>query len=1036
MARRRLFSIPPGVGFLPTFVDALLEGDIVPGVSRADGPFALADTTIYVPTRRAARALLAAFAAGAGAGATMLPRVRPLGAVDEDAELFARPDESPFAFAPDLPDAIGDIPRRFILAQLVLGWARALGGAIVRVDRDGVLTTDARDALAVGATPADAVALAGELAGLIDEFIVEGVPWSRVHDLVAEDYDRYWGITTRFLKIAIEQWPELLRAYGLIDDAERRARLIDREIRRLSGAGGAEPTIVLGSTGTNRATAKLMRAILGLERGAVVLPGLDQGMRDMDWRIVAGGDGEAPVFGHPQAMLARLMRILECSRDDVRTLGAPAPALASRVRFVSQAMAPEESTAGWRPYRQGRDAELAAALEDVALIESPDERTEALAIAIRLRETLETPGATASLVTPDRSIARRVQAELRRWGIDIDDSGGAPLGQMPAGAFARAALAAARDHSDVALAALLSHEAVAPAQDRARTRQVAALLEIAVLRATPHDPDALRRIDVARAQAQGHFAHPAARRIDDSQWTEITDLMSAVGAALAPLRAPFGPRPLADWSAAHRESMARLSAESAAPFGDDAAALDGLFVELEATQGAGQSAMRVSLDEYARLFDTLVASLVVRGQQSGHPRLRILGLLEARLLHADLVVLAGLDETVWPPQPKSDPFLNRPMRAQLGLTPPERRVGQSAHDFWMAIGAPRVVLTRALKRGGAPTVASRFLQRLSALADVSFDAVRARGAEWTELARRIDLQATVRSAARPSPAPPLDLRPRALSVTKIETLRRDPYAVYAEKILNLAPLGPLDGVVDVAEQGTAIHDALHELARRWPSGPLPPDARDILLAAARENLSAFFVDPGWAAFRWPRLVAGLDFVLDYESARRPSLGIVHGEVEGRVVLTLADGSVFKLSARADRIEVDRDGRARIIDYKTGVAPTAKQAKAGFASQLTLEAAMVERGGFATVGARPVDSALYLKLGGPNGGKEVDITPKGEAFVDLVADHWAELQKMLESWRDVAQGYASRPFVQYASRYSDYDHLARVSEWSVSGEDGE
>ena len=436
------------------------------------------------------------------------------------------------------------------------------------------------------------------------------------------------------------------------------------------------------------------------------------------------------------------------------------------------------------------------------------------------------------------------------------------------------------------------------------------------------------------------------------------------------------------------------------------------------------------------LFDALAASVVVRGPQKSHARLKILGLLEARLLAADLVILAGLDETIWPPQPKSDPFLNRPMRAQIGLTPPERRIGQSAHDFWMGMGAPLVVLTRAMKRGGAPTVASRFLQRLSTLAGEEFEAVRARGAGWIALARKVDESATPRAISRPAPAPPVDLRPRALSVTRIETLRRDPYAVYAERILKLAPVGPLDSELDASDQGIAIHAALHELAARWPSGALPEDARQILHDAAREKLKGFFADRAWVAFRWPRIAAGLDFVLDYESRRRPFLKAVYGEVAGRIDLPLADGSVFALTAIADRIEVDRDGRVRIVDYKTGAAPTAKQAKAGFASQLTLEAGMAARGGFAAIGARETESALYLKLGGGDGGKPVDITPTGVAFSDLVVDHWAELQAMLESWRDPARGYASRPFVQFASRFGDYDHLARVKEWSASGAAGE
>jgi ATP-dependent helicase/nuclease subunit B len=876
--------------------------------------------------------------------------------------------------------------------------------------------------------------LAGELAGLIDEFVIEGAHWSEVRHLVAEDYDQYWGITTRFLQIAIEQWPAILRERARIDPADRRARAIEREIARLQRGGESDATIVLGSTGTNRATARLMRAIARLDRGAVVLPGLDLTMPEKDWRMVAGAEGE-PSFGHPQAALARLMHVLDCARESVQPLGAAPSRLARRMRLVSTAMAPTDATSDWRAYLDAHEDELADGLDGLALIEAADEREEALAIAIRLREALETPDVVAALITPDRSIARRVRAELARWDIAVDDSGGEPLGGTEAGAFARSILRAVKETSDVALLALLAHAAVAPAHDRPRTRHLAGLLEIGVLRATLHDPDAAARIAHARRQAGDWRAHPAAKRISEAEWREIGELVGALESALAPLKALAGLHPIADWTRAHRTCLMQLSAQAPPPDADDFATLAQLL-EDTASASKDASSMQLSLTEYCGMFETLVATTAVRGPQRSHARLKILGLLEARLLHADIVVLAGLDEAVWPPQPQTDAFLNRPMRAQLGLTPPERRIGQSAHDFTMAIGAPQVVLTRAGKRGGSPTVASRFLQRLSALAADRFTAVRGRGEVWRELARAIDRPERVQRIRQPEPKPALALRPDALSVTRIEVLRRDPYAIYAERILQLAPLGALDGEPGAAEQGTAIHEVLHELAKRWPDTSIPENALEILVATAREKLDAFFPNAAWRAFRWPSIQSGLAYVVQYEAGRRADIARVFGEVRGKHVLTLCDGSQFTLSATADRIEIARDGGARIVDYKTGQAPSAKQVKAGLNSQLTLEAAMLASGAFKEIGAPIADDALYLKLGGPGGGKRVEIAKNGADFADLVANHWAELEKMLDSYRDPDRGYRSRPLAQWASRYGDYDHLARVKEWSAAGDGGE
>ncbi|MFO1168457.1 MAG: double-strand break repair protein AddB [Rhodoblastus sp.] len=1031
MARPRLFTIPPGAPFLATFVRALLAGEIVPGLSRDAGPLALADATIYVPTRRATRALIAEFAAQSQRGATLLPKIRPLGAVDEEASLFADSEDGFASLDADIPPAIGEVERRFLLADLVLQWSNALRGAVVGLGPDGKLETDASQSLVVASTPADAFALAGELGSLIDEFIVEGADWSAVRRLAAEDYDRYWGISADFLKIAIEAWPSILSERGAVDAATRRAMLIEREVARLATCD--EPTIVLGSTGTNRATADLMRAIARMKRGAVVLPGLDDLMPDKDWTLVAGdGGSDETIHGHPQAALSRLMTRLGASREDVQPLACPTDALAMRRQFVSQALAPADSTPDWRAYVATRGGERAPALADICLIEAADEREEALAIAVRLREMLEAPGATAALITPDRAIARRVRAELARWDIEVDDSGGEPLSTSQAGAFARAALAAAAEQSDVAFLALLGHDGVAPTCDRTRTRGLAQAIEIGVLRATPHDSDWRARLVHARETARGRHAHAAVKRIADDEWSAMEELALATDNALAPLRAGAS-LSVGGWIARHRACLASLAAHADRDAGEDEFVLARVFDEVGALGEETGDGLRFGLDEYRALFDRLIAGATVRGPQRAHARLKILGLLEARLLDADLVVLAGLDETIWPPQPKSDAFLNRPMRRQIGLTPPERRIGQSAHDFAMAMGAREVVLTRAMKRARAPTVASRFLQRLDALAGKEVGAaLRARGERWLALARLMDRPQSTQSLGRPAPKPPVEIRPTSLSVTRIETLRRDPYAIYAERILKLQPLAALDFAIGASEQGSWVHEALAVLASDWPSGPLPTDAREVLVNAAREALAPFFADPAWRAFRWPGIEAGLDYVLGYEAARRPDLTSVVGETKGRLPFDLADGSRFTLTAEADRIEIDHAGNARIVDYKTGQPPTPKQVELGLAAQLTLEAAMAKRAAFPAIGAVEATSGRYIKLGGKNGGKEVPATKNDADFAPLAEAHFVELTKLLSSYRNAAQGYPSRALAQFIKHAGDFDHLARVKEWSASG----
>ena len=373
------------------------------------------------------------------------------------------------------------------------------------------------------------------------------------------------------------------------------------------------------------------------------------------------------------------------------------------------------------------------------------------------------------------------------------------------------------------------------------------------------------------------------------------------------------------------------------------------------------------------------------------------------------------------------------MRAALGLSAPERRIGQTAHDFVAALGA----LRRSSAAPGSGTARrpspSRFLQRIAAVAgEAAIGRARAAGEVYLTLAREIDRPAAFASARPPEPKPPVALRPRQLSVTHIETLRRDPYAIYAERILKLAPLEPIGQTLGPREIGEVWHDALCAFAEKFPAGPLPNDARDWLVALTRERFQPMLADPSFRALAWPRVEHGLEFFLDFERARRHSTARILVEKSGELMIPLRGGASFKLTARADRIDIGADGGAVLVDYKTGAPPGVKEVEVGLAPQLTLEAAMLARGAFADApDVRPV-GALYLKLGGAKGGEVRDLTFKDASFGEVVERHFAELVKLLEQFASADTPYLSRPHPKFAGREGDYDHLARVKEWSATG----
>jgi ATP-dependent helicase/nuclease subunit B len=422
------------------------------------------------------------------------------------------------------------------------------------------------------------------------------------------------------------------------------------------------------------------------------------------------------------------------------------------------------------------------------------------------------------------------------------------------------------------------------------------------------------------------------------------------------------------------------------------------------------------------------------------PRIHIWGALEARLQSADLLILGGLDEGVWPAETRTDPWLSRAMRTEIGLDPPERRIGLSAHDFAQGIAAPHVLVTRAEKRGGTPTVASRWLQRMTALlGEAPAKRLRDRGDRYLDIARRLDRvrQESVLPAPRPQPRPPLAARPRSLSITEIETLVRDPYAIYAKHVLRLEPLDPLGTAPDYALRGTLIHDALGRFTQDR-NGALDANAEKRLLEIGRDALGEIAEFPDIHAVWTHRFRAIARWFVVWERQRDAAIARRFAEIGGGHEIETR-GGVFRLRGRADRIDLRTDGALEIIDFKTGAPPSAKQLLTGLAPQLALEVAMARAGAFGEEFAgRSVVTLGWLALG------QVD---RGEPFKSAVEKDWTadalgeealqRLTALIAAFDDQARAYVSRARPMFEARFgSDYDHLARIREWALVETGGE
>jgi ATP-dependent helicase/nuclease subunit B len=1030
--RPRVFTIPPSAPFLPTLIRALSSGKLVPGFPAVRDPLALAGATLYLPTRRACRLARDVFLDVLDGDAAILPRIVAIGDIDEDEIAFADAaagDAAADALA--LAPALGAFERRLLLAQLVEKWAsyvRSAGGIPL-----------------VANTPAAALALADDLARLMDDMATRQVPWHRLDKLVPDNLDAYWQQALKFLKIAREEWPKILRERGAIEAAERRDLLIKAEAARLARKSGG-PVIAAGSTGSIPATAELIATIARLPHGAVVLPGLDRHLDEPSWRLIAGEpgrDGIAPAPGHPQFALQALLTRIGIAREEVEPLAGES----GRERLLSEALRPSATTDMWRQCTETAEfrAHTDAALEKLCFIDAANAEEESLAIALVLREALEEPAKTAALVTPDRALARRVLAALARWAIAADDSGGDALAETPAGVFARlAGEAALGEVAPVTLLALLKHPLLR--LDGTAERRAVATLERAVLRGPRPRPGTMglahalaslrTELDKLRRQEDSSL-HRSDPRTDlsDAELAAAAGLVDRLAKAFAPLEA-LGrtPAPLIDIVARHRDVVAALSRQDggeAAFAGTDGTALGNLFEDIATSPSA--AGVTVAPSDYSEIFRTIIAGRVVRRPGLPGVRVRILGLLEARLTDSDRVVLGGLVEGSWPPETRTDAWLSRPMRRELGLDLPERRIGLSAHDFTQMLGAGEVFLSRALKVAGTPTVPSRFVQRLAAVAGDRWQGVVERGNSYLEWARALDRpEGPPRPAERPAPKPPRAARPAALSVTDVENWLRDPYTIYAKHVLRLAPLDAVDTPPGAADRGTIIHGAIGEFTQTFATA-LPADSAGELVRLGKTHFAPLADYPEASAFWWPRFLRIAHWFARWEAERRASLTILKAEIRGRIVIPLGERS-FTLSTRADRIERLADGSYAILDYKTGAARTEKQVRTGLAPQLTLEAAILRQGGFADIAAgATIDHLAYVTLKGGEPAGECKTIEFKEGAPDSQADRaLAKLTELARRFEDEAMPYLSLVHPMWTARYGDYDHLARVKEWSLTG----
>jgi ATP-dependent helicase/nuclease subunit B len=971
--RSRVFSVPFGADFSDATTAHILEG-------AGTDPMAVSEMLLLLPNNRAIKAMTEAFVRRASPG-LLLPRMVAIGdlALDEALGPLLDPLSSDDAIWP----AINPAARIMLLAELVLRH-RPKGQSV---------------------SAAEALRLARKLAEMIDELEIEQVGLHQLSELNVEaDLAEHWQSSYDQIQTILPAYKRELQARELLGPAERRNILLGRLEDRLRDTPPEVPVIAAGITTAASAVARLLRRITRIPNGAVILPGVDLTMPTADWDALLpapqdDGTPKAPrnVEVHPQFHLKLLLDRMGISRDEVSVL--PSATVSAQSPVIVDIFCMPQQSAGWRDLPISRKR-----LPNMRLVEAQDSAHEAKIIALHARGALEQAGKRIAVITPDRELAVRVAAQLRRWGIAVDDSAGRPLLQTPEGTLILAlAEAVANRFAATNILEIAKHPLVNIGDERLAWLEQARALD--------------RHL---RGPAEGIGLQAVSERLvrqaaDDELlqkwWSDFAAILEQLArgskANLAGTLQAI--QTVADtltggqiWKGAAGRELARVWEEISA-------------CNLSAIPVADASSIPSILAE-------LFSGVVVRPPYGGHPRVAIYGLLEARMQQADIVICAGLNETTWPQIAQPDPWLAPAIRRRLGLATLDRNIGLSAHDLATALGAKEVLLTRARRDRGGPTVASRFLLRIKALLGEQLQV----DAAVPQLAMLLDTPTVIQPfATRPKLVPTAEQRRVKISITDFDQLKSDPYSFYAKRILRFKVLDPVDAEPSHAWRGTLVHDILQHWFQQDDCAP------EKLIARAEALLTDGTLDPLLRTLWQPRIADGLRWIAHETQRMRDEEGrrLLIAEEKGEIELL-----GVTINGRADRIDALADGSLVIIDYKTGMPPKPKQVNAGFALQLGLVGLMAERG--AIKGA--AGDALRFEYWSLAKNKDRDFgyvsvasstkpNDKKHAPEDFVAFIKGQAEEALGKWILGSEPFTAKLHPEY-SDYADYDQLMRRQEW--------
>ena len=947
-------------------------------------PEKLSEVLFLMPSRRACRNLQEAFVHTNGKNPTILPQIKPLLNTEDEDIFLSNATDIELKINPEVPPFY----RQLVFTKMILS----------APDKWGIGEISA----------AQAYALAQNLSYLIDLTDENNLDIGNIKNIVKTEYAEHWQEILKLLSIITFHWPEILEQENLSDGVKRRIEMLREQLKIWQKNPPAQRIIIAGTTAGFPILKELVKTVLGLDYGEVYLYGIDNYLSEDSWQKIDEN--------HPQFELKELLDFLELKRSDI--LPADNREITQKQRFVSEVMRPSSTTREWQKIVNHKFSDKD--FDFLKILSCDDLRQEAYAVSLIMRNTLETPEDTVALVTSDRNLARRVISELKRWNIVADDSSGRPLHLSAIGIYLRLIIdVLEKNFSQVSLLALLKHPFTKCG--------------------LPADKYKLMVYHIEQKWRNDKRC--------ESLSSEEEELISKVYQQLSPLQELYFAPSLnfAQMFETHLR-VAETLADTDTKTGDKLIwrKEDGIAAAKFVAEFLPQSQIlgNIQSNDYAKLLTAILAQQTVRVQFGQHPRIKILGPIEARLQNFDITIIGEANESIWPLLPQTDMWMSRPMKKEFGLPLPERSIGICASDFAHLLHAKKVYITRAEKSNGAPTTKSRWLLRMETVLAANYADLPEKDIKksysfiydkkYTEWAKNLERAtfAEIEAAkiAPPAPKPPLYARPRKLSAGNFGEWLSNPYTIFAKYILKLYPLDNLDQSYSPADYGNLIHAVLLKFNDKYPNNYPPREQALKEMTDIAENLlEELKIPPETAAFWHPKIRSAIEWLINEEEKIRPSIKFLHNEIEGQTIWQFPKGD-FTVTARADRIEETSDGKINIVDYKTGSVPKNIAVNSGYAPQLSLEAFIARDGGFAEVKKAEVSSISYWKI------SDKIIKFDGKNLEDTLKNTANRLKTLIQDFDNEQTPYYNRPNPSITGSGKDYDHLSRYLEWSLKDTD--